>query len=185
MPPKLVSDQDLHDRLLGLFRAGGFSGVTLTDLQDTTGLKRSSLYHRFPGGKLDMAVAVVDEVIRRFESDVLAPAGDDAPLEQRVAAIGAGLTTFYDGGQLSCLIDTMSVGAAPAEISGRLTAAVSGWIEAFAGLAREAGASRDEAGIRAADAVAAIEGALVVARTTGDTGPFDRAIQSLPTRLIG
>ena len=51
--------------------------------------------------------------------------------------------------------------------------------------ARPGGGSRcgNGAGPRQ-DAVAAIEGALVVARITGDRGPFTRAIGGLPARLL-
>jgi AcrR family transcriptional regulator len=180
--PKLVTDDQLNDRLLALFRAGGF-GVSLRELQEATGLKRSSLYHRFPGGKVDMATSIIREVADRFRSEVLA-GNDDGPLEERVAAIGSRLAAFYDDGDLSCLIDTLSVGGVPPEVADRITGLVRAWIDAFAGLSIEAGISPADARVRAVDAVAAIEGALVVARSTGDTGAFRRAVHSLPDRLL-
>jgi hypothetical protein len=39
-------------------------------------------------------------------------------------------------------------------------------------------------GTSAQDAVAAIEGGLVIARVSGSTGPFIRAIESLPERFM-
>jgi hypothetical protein len=55
----------------------------------------------------------------------------------------------------------------------------------FASLAREAGADEEAARARAQDAIAAIEGALVVSRVTGDRSAFTRAIDGLAERLLG
>lgn len=185
MAPRLVSDAQLYDRLLDLFRRTGFDGASLSRLQDATGLKRSSLYHRFPNGKDEMAVAVIDEAARRFETDILAPSRNtDLSLDERVASIGERLNRFYDRGRLSCLLDTMSVGSAPDDVTTRVNAAMTTWIDTFARLSRDAGTSRTHAKQRATDAVAAIEGALVLARATGDPTAFRRAIATLPDRIL-
>ncbi len=55
MAPRLVSDSDLLERLGLLFRANGYDGSSLGDIAAATGLQKSSLYHRFPGGKQQMA----------------------------------------------------------------------------------------------------------------------------------
>ncbi len=182
MPVRTVSDDQLHARLLELFRSSGFDGASLSDLQDVTGLKRSSLYHRFPGGKLEMATAVLDAVADHFEHVVLA-AGHDLPLDQRIKEIGARIAEFFGQGHLSCLVATMSIGPATEELAARTNATMTAWIRGFASLSRQAGLPVREATNRATDAIAAIEGALIVARTSGDTGAFDRAIASLPDRL--
>jgi hypothetical protein len=39
--------------------------------------------------------------------------------------------------------------------------------------------------MRAQDAIAAIEGGLVLARATGDVGAFMRAVERLPETLVG
>ena len=66
-----------------------------------------------------------------------------------------------------------------------LQAAAEGWIAAFAGIATAEGAGPAEARNRAEDAVAAIEGALVLARVTGNRAPFARALERLPSVLLG
>ena len=184
MPPKLVSDALLMDRLIEVFRQEGFEGASLARLQDASGLKRSSLYHRFPDGKTDMACAVVAEVTKRFGTSILAATGTDSPLEDRVRDIGRNLMGFYDDGHLPCLLDSMSIGQPDRGVADLLDQAVRAWINALAGLSREAGHSRRDAQIRAADAVAGIQGALVLARTTNDRSAFERAIAALPERLL-
>ena len=93
------------------------------------------------------------------------------------------MTRFYDEGRKSCLLETLSLGT-PGEDAGRsLKLAADAWIEAFASVARLAGSSRARALARAQDAVASIEGALVLARVTGDNRPFLRAVDRLSQTL--
>lgn len=184
MAPRLVSDSQLLDRLGDLFRRVGYDGASLGAIALATGLQKSSLYHRFPGGKQQMAAEASASVIDEFATSVLAPIGSDAPLEERVAAIAANLDRFYDGGTRFCLVDMLSIGDPGADAASNLAGAVAAWIAVFASLAREAGADDATARARAEDAIATIEGALVVARVTGDRSAFRRAVDSLADRLL-
>jgi TetR/AcrR family transcriptional repressor of lmrAB and yxaGH operons len=184
MAPRLVSDTQLVERLTDLFRRVGYDGASLGTIAAATGLQKSSLYHRFPGGKHQMAAEASASVMEGFATSVLAPVGSDEPLRPRVAAIAANLDRFYDGGARYCLLDMLSVGDPGADASANLAAAADAWIDVFASLAREAGADAATARQRAQDAVAAIEGALVVARVTGDRSAFRRAVDGLPERLL-
>ncbi|MGD9705141.1 MAG: TetR/AcrR family transcriptional regulator [Acidimicrobiia bacterium] len=185
MAPRLVTDSQLIDRLTELFRRAGFDGASLGDIAVATGLQKSSLYHRFPAGKHQMATEVAAAVAERFATGILAPLSEDSPLAERVLAVGRNLDAFYEGGTRNCLLDMLSVGEPGAEVAAKLETAASGWIGAFAAVATEAGADTATAIARAQDAVAAIEGALVVARVTGDKRPFSRAIERLGDVLIG
>jgi TetR/AcrR family transcriptional repressor of lmrAB and yxaGH operons len=182
--PRLVSDEELVDRLSDLFRRVGYDGASLGAIAMATGLQKSSLYHRFPGGKQQMAAEASASVVEEFAASVLAPIGSDAPLEERVAAIAANLDRFYDGGTRFCLVEMLSIGDPGADAASNLVAAVAAWIAVFASLAREAGADDATARARAEDAIAVIEGALVVARVTGDRSAFRRAVEGLPDRLL-
>jgi TetR/AcrR family transcriptional repressor of lmrAB and yxaGH operons len=185
MARRLVTDTQLIDRLSDLFRRVGYDGASLGAIAMATGLQKSSLYHRFPGGKQQMAAEASASVIDEFAASVLAPIGSDAPLEDRVAAIAANLDRFYDGGTRYCLVDMLSIGDPGSDAASNLAAAVAAWIAVFASLAREAGADDVTARARAEDAVATIEGALVVARVTGDRSAFRRAVDDLADRLLG
>jgi len=185
MAPRLVTDIQLVDRLTGLFRQVGYDGASLGAIAAATGLQKSSLYHRFPGGKQQMAAEASASVIQEFAGSVLAPVGSEAPLHERVTAIAANLDGFYDGGARYCLLDMLSVGDPGVDAASNLAAAAMAWISVFATLAREAGADEATARARAQDAIAAIEGALVVSRVTGDRSAFTRAIDGLAERLLG
>lgn len=183
MPPKILGDDVLLARLLDVFRTFGYEGASLARIARASGLQRSSLYHRFPGGKQQMAEAVARQVGADFAQRVLAGAGADVPLADRIALIAAELDRFYAGGTKACVLDALSVGDAGAATSECLAGAARAWFDVFASLAREAGVEPKAARHRAEDAVARIEGALVLARATGNTRPFTRALAELGTSL--
>ena len=183
MAPRLVSDEHVLAGLSGLFRQRGYAGASMNDIASATGLQKSSLYHRFPGGKQQMAAEVASTLGTDFASSVLAPLDDDAPLVERVRAVGRNLAAFYGDGRVPCLLDALSFGEPGAAAGDGLRASANGWIEALAAASREAGRPVDQALALAQDAIAAIEGGLVLARVTGDTATFLRAVHRLPAAL--
>lgn len=183
MAQRIVSEEDVLARLTELFRSCGYEAATLTEIANATGLQRSSLYHRFPGGKQQMAAEVATGVGERFAKDILAPLGRDGALNERVRAVGRRLTKFYAGGRRACLLDALSIGEPGSAAADALEAAANAWADAFASVSREAGHRPAEALTLAQDAIASIEGALVFARITGDNRCFLRAIERLPASL--
>ena len=71
--PKAVDDPALIARLTGVFRADGYDGASLTALAGAAGLKKASLYHRFPGGKAQMAQEALADAFDWFAAHVIAP----------------------------------------------------------------------------------------------------------------
>jgi AcrR family transcriptional regulator len=185
MAPRSITDAELLERLTHLFRSVGYAAASLSVIAAATGLQKSSLYGRFPGGKEQMAADVATHVIENFATHLLAPLATDGPLRQRLEMVAANLADFYADGKKYCLLDTMTIGDPGSVALQQLSAGAAYWIEAFAGAAREAGADSEESTVRAKDAVAAIEGALVLARVTNDTDTFRRALANLPRTLLG
>ena len=185
MAPRSISDTDLVARLESVFRDTGYDGASLATIADATGLQKSSLYNRFPGGKQQMAAEVAASVGTQFATDILAPLATDAPAADRIDKVVANLETFYRGGDHPCLLNMLSVGDPGTAARTHLRDGADHWISAFADVARGAGATPDDATARAQDAICAIEGALVLARATGRTDAFHRALARLPALLLG
>jgi AcrR family transcriptional regulator len=185
MAPRLVSDTDLLDRLGVLFRTDGYDGASLADIAEATGLRKSSLYHRFPGGKAQMAGEVATATAVHFALEVLAPLSGPGTPRERLIQVAERLDQFYEGGRRSCLLDTLSISDPGSEATAGLGLAADGWIAAFADLATTDGVEPAEARERAEDAVVAVEGALVLARVTGNRTPFARSLERLPSLLLG
>ena len=189
MSPTKTNDTDLLEALFLLFRQQGFEGASLTRISQATGLQRASLYHRFPGGKAEMAVAVLRHVHARFGAEVLEPlqaSKDGGPgLEARLRKAARGLDAFYESGACSCLFDTLSLGDGTPEIRDSIADSLAATLHAFNAAAREAGQTPAAAKRAAQDALIRIQGALVVARVSGDRQPFQRVVRELPALLMG
>ncbi|MGH1493519.1 MAG: TetR/AcrR family transcriptional regulator [Acidimicrobiales bacterium] len=180
MRPASISDRNLLTALTEVVSRFGVEGASLTRLSEASGLKRASLYHRFPGGKDEIVDAVVDHTADRFGKAMKVAYADGDPAE-RASELATAIGEYYAQGASSCLIIALSVSSD--EDREGAARCVSGWSDALENIALDAGLSASQAHIAAVDAVAAIEGALVISATTGETDSFERALASLPRRL--
>jgi len=181
-----VGNEDLLARLGATFRRVGYDGASLAQLSEATGLKKASLYHRFPDGKEQMGLEVLQEAGRWLTRHVLEPlAGEGSPRE-RITAMASELDVFYQNGKQACLLNLLS---SPIGIAGPFQTAIRDMLEAFvaalAAVAEEAGFTPTEARERAERLVALVQGGLVLARGLGSTDPFTRVLSRLPTELLG
>lgn len=179
MPAARVSMDEILDRLFLIFRDRGFEGASLTDLSRATGLGKSSLYHYFPGGKEQMAEAVLSRAVARIDSAIVQVAHAPEPIRTRLRKIVASLTRLYEGGHTPCVLGQLSTAAIGTPARHRLREAFTHWIEAIAALATESGMSPVRARNFAEDWVARLQGALILQAANGDTGSFKRAMAAL------
>ena len=185
MPPSKVDDAELLDRLIQVFRTYGFEGASLSRISEATGLQRASLYHRFPGGKEEMARAVLQRAAGWLREHALKPleSSDQAPPLERLKRMGASLEAFYESGRRSCLLDALSFSDASDAVQSDVRAAMQLWSDKLAGSGRELGLSEAEASAWAEDRVVQIQGALVVSRVTGNAAVFERALAAVASTL--
>ena len=183
MPASKIDDTQLMDRLTEVFRLHGYEGASLSRIADATGLQRASLYYRFPGGKEEMAEAVLAQADHWFASHILAPLSDQGEPADRVRRMAQRLGEFYGGGSASCLLDSLSLGEAANPLQDHVQRSFAAWLDALTGISREAGAKPALARRRSEEALMQIQGALVLARATGDRKPFRRVLAGLPALL--
>jgi len=183
-PPTKVERDEVIDRLTEVFRTVGYEGATLGMLAEATGLEKASLYHRFPGGKQEMAEAVLAAADQWLRGHVLEPLGGSDPPKKRLNAMVRQLDAFYAGGEQPCLLNSLSLGSKDDLFQQHIASAFKQWIAAVSQVLREAGYSKPRAEREAEQAIATIEGALVMARGTGSTEPFRRVLRQLPDRLV-
>ncbi|NJS39063.1 MAG: TetR/AcrR family transcriptional regulator, partial [Rhodobacteraceae bacterium] len=111
--PRSIEEDDLIARLARVFREVGFEGASLSLLAQATGLQRASLYHRFPGGKQQMAEEVLATTGAWLEEKVLRVLAGPGLPKDRLAEVIANLDGFYDGGAQACLLNMLSAPRAP------------------------------------------------------------------------
>lgn len=183
MRPSRVSEEEVLVKIAEAFRRHGYDGASVRLLAKATGLEPASLYTRFPGGKEEMALKVVSVACAWLGTNVFeALRGSGAPAEKALRAARK-LREFYQDGTLGCVLDTLTLGESTDAVRAAVRAAYDALLGEFSGAAREAGATAVQARARARQAIVEIEGALVVARVTGDNSAFLAVIQRLPELL--
>ena len=165
-----------------VFREHGFEGASLSAITARTGLGKGSLYHFFPGGKEEMAEAVLAEIDGWFTRAIFAPLRDDPDPETAIRQMLRETDAYFRSGRRVCLIGAFALGDTRDRFAARIAAYFAAWRDALAeALTR---AHRSGASERAEHAVLAIQGALVLARALDDPGVFGRALERLEQELL-
>ncbi len=187
-----MSKQTYISTLLKLFRQFGYEGVTLSKISQETGLGKASLYHHFPGGKAKMAEAALSDVNRLLETNILQPLADaTVEIENDVTlAIDAfesmceKTSDFFNHGENSCLLAVLGMEESSNNLfQAQIRDTFTHWIEAIANVLIAAGLDEKLARQRGEDAIIAIEGALILSHSLGDSSLFQRVIKELPQQI--
>ena len=165
-----------------LFRERGVEGTSFSDVIEHSGAPRGSIYHHFPDGKAQLV-----EETTRYAGDFIA-GGLAAALEQKDP--GTALKRFAEVWRVGLADSDFEAGcpvvAATLEGSPGAREAAAEAFDRWEGLLADAfvrqGVERDRARSQATLAVAAIEGAVVLARAKRSTEPLDRVAQELAWR---
>jgi AcrR family transcriptional regulator len=184
MPAALLPRDEVVARIQDVFRDRGFDGASLAEISNATGLGKSSLYHYFPGGKDEMAVAVLERIDTWMKAHALAALQGSGTPKARLRAMLHVLDEFYVGGRNACVLGNLVIGGSRVKFQDYLVSAFAGWIAALRDLAVEAGIRGPEAQQRAEDAVVRIEGALIVAGGLADPTPFKRTLRRIERDLL-
>jgi AcrR family transcriptional regulator len=175
--------EELLDRLMALFREHGYDGTSMSDISAATGLGKSSIYHHFPGGKREMAAAVLERLNTSL-APVLKALDDRRSPRARLDGLLAALDRFYDRGRAACLLERLCASVDRTRLSRPLAASFRALLGAFERLGVEAGIDRAEARRRAKDAMVRVEGSLIVAAGTADPRVFRRALERIRATLL-
>lgn len=181
-----VNDQELMERLAKVFRNYGYEGASMSVLAKTTGLQKASLYHRFPGGKEEMAQAVLDFADNWIAENIIIPLqNDDVTPEDRIHLLVKQLNKLYGGGNESCLLNMLSH---PTVDKGPFSKSIKNgfktFIKTIAAVVEKEGVSKEEARSRATYAMTLLHGGLVLSRGMGSTKPFKDALSNIETVLL-
>lgn len=159
----------------------GLQATSFSEVLAATGAPRGSLYHHFPGGKAELVVEATRYVGDRLLVALHAarPTTPEELTEQftrlwRRVLTGSGLTS-------GCAVASVTVGAPDdqPEILHTAGGVFRSWRSAIGELLISAGVSTREAATFATTLLAAIEGALLIARAEQDIAAFDQVADHL------
>lgn len=173
---------DIVPMIAEIFRELGYEGASLSRITERTGLGKGSLYHFFPGGKEEMASAILAEVAAWFENFVYEPLRRDDP-EQAIAAMWKTVDEYFCSGRRICLIGAFALDDTRDRFAGAIRSYFRQWIDALRDALVRSGRDRDCAVVDAEEVVLGIQGALVLARALDDRSVFSRALERLASRL--
>ncbi|HHL42471.1 MAG TPA: TetR/AcrR family transcriptional regulator [Hellea balneolensis] len=180
-----INDTDLLDKLSRVFRDYGYAGASLTMLAEACGLKKASLYHRFPGGKEQMASEVLAETKTWLTQNVLSILAQDIPAQDRILNMTQKLDQFYAHGRQACLLNMLSAARMePGPFTNDIQRIFTAFIKALTQVLMDAGFDKTEAKRRAERTVAQLQGTLVLSRGTGSTKPFRDFLAYLPHEIF-
>lgn len=184
MPTPLLTRDELLIRLRETFRRYGYEGTSMTRIAAATGLGKASLYHYFPGGKEQMAAAVIDNLSGWFELNVLRPLESNHPPRQRIVSMLETLRQHYDSGKKACLPAMFALAEERTLFGEAIRQFYARWIAALSQTLTDSGLARDIAQRRAHDGVERIQGTLVLSRAFGDSRAFATMAAELPNQLL-
>jgi AcrR family transcriptional regulator len=129
--PRIVAEKaNVIPLLAEVFREHGYEGATLSRIQD--GIGGGSLYQFFPGGKEDMAAAVLVEIDVWFEQHLFEPRRQAYNVDLTIKRMFEKVTTYFRSGGRVCLMGAFAL----TDARDRFGLAVGGyflrWIEALA-----------------------------------------------------
>ncbi|WP_282116297.1 TetR/AcrR family transcriptional regulator [Cellulophaga baltica] len=185
MRPQKVQDTEIMISLVKTFRSKGYEGTSLAELAESTGLKKASLYHRFPKGKQEMATAVLDFLEEWVDQHLFTLLLDEnkSP-EARIKEGIAEIRKSYDHGKETCIFRALSLGQSLELFEVQIHRGMSKWINAFKNIGIALGLTVSEAQQQAVDTLIKIQGSLIVTRGMNDLAIFETTLQEIQTTYL-
>jgi TetR/AcrR family transcriptional repressor of lmrAB and yxaGH operons len=177
--PERVRDRMIVGAAELLARAG-VAEASFSNVLAHTGAPRGSIYHHFPGGKDELIAESMRYVGGRL---LTALRSTQVGSPEDVVVVFAGLfrRMLVDSGAVAgCAVAAVTVDSGAATAGGTAAAEVfRSWRRELERLFAQAGQDPVRAPALAALTLAAVEGALVLARAESDVGAFDSVVDQL------
>jgi TetR/AcrR family transcriptional regulator, lmrAB and yxaGH operons repressor len=180
---KLTTREKLIHAMIDALQRKGLHGVGLNELLEIAGAPKGSLYHHFPGGKTELAVAAIEQVskgIEGFFSSLFAKHPD--PLQVMAEWLRSTLGSLeHSGYRRGCPLATIALESTPEDVEIRqaLAATFAETRRVLAQQLRLQGYAGELSGSLAALIVATYEGGLLQARVAGNTESLLQATDAL------
>ena len=178
MRPQKVEDSQVIASLMTVLRSKGYDGASLNELSEATGLKKASLYHRYPGGKEEMANAVLDFVHEWVEKKIYEVLVDkNRPADIRLTKALQNIRELYQDGDAICIFRALSMETGIVLFGEKIAKSMEKWIAAFTQLGKDFGMDDDTALECGQKTLIDVQGSLVVAKAMNNTHFFTKTLK--------
>jgi TetR/AcrR family transcriptional repressor of lmrAB and yxaGH operons len=174
---------ELLQRLGKVFAQHGYAGASLTQLASAAGMNKSSLYHYFPGGKREMAAALLRQAIANLETNAFARLQSPAAPAARLQSFLDGFVDYLDAGTGHCLLAVLAQDGSQAPARTQIAAQVADWAGQLAITLEEGGVKRKRAQRLAAELLNQLYGSLLLGKMLNDPKHFLRTVRRLGATL--
>jgi TetR/AcrR family transcriptional repressor of lmrAB and yxaGH operons len=179
----LPTRERLVAAMVDALRRRGLHGIGLNEILQSAQAPKGVLYHHFPGGKAELAVAAIDATVAQFDASLqrLMQRQADPVAAMRQWLDAAGLQLQRSGYQAGCPLATVALETTPADTALReaLARGFAMLRMRLAALLVHAGVADARAAGLAALVVAAYEGGLMQARVAGDAQSLRHTTETL------
>ena len=179
---------DMRDQILAtaqrLVQQRGFNGFSYADIADDVGIRKASLHHYFPT-KADLGRALIDSYTTELESALQRITASKAPADEKLKSY-AGIFRASLTAERMCLCGMLATEAQtldPAMLPGlhRFFSRNTEWLTGILADGNSKGVLdfKGPATAHARSILSLLQGALLIARGTGDHKNFDQSVSLL------
>lgn len=185
MRPQKVAHKEIMEGLLQVLRAQGYDGASLSDLAKASGLKKASLYHRFPGGKQEMTAAVLDYVGEWVGVNILDVLQEkNKTTAERLHTALDNIDELYNRGQSICIFRALTTHTGLELFGQQIQAGMEKYIDAFTQLGCELQMDPIRARKEALQTLIDIQGGLIVSKGLKEEQIFERSLAGIRERYL-
>lgn len=166
--------------IISVFRSKGYDGASLNELAEASQLQKASLYHRFQGGKKEIASAVlsyVDGVVEKNIYNTLIDSSLSAP--ERLNLVVDNIDKVYDGGKETCILRALGMDSCASLFGKQIKESMEKWVDGFRLLGVAFDLDEEEATTRAYRNLVLIQGSLVVSKGIADVTIFKKTLEDI------
>ena len=169
--------------LTKVFRDKGYEGASLNDLAEITGLKKASLYHRFPNGKQEMAECVLSDIDQWVDKNIFFALLDETKSTKlRLKDALKNIEILYDSGKNTCVLRAFSMHGGLTLFEEQIKSGMDKWITAFNGFGISLKLSSTESQQNAIQTLIELQGSLIVTKGLGDMSIFKNTLKNIENR---
>jgi len=180
MRPQKVNDKELLEGLMEVIRSNGYDGSSLNVLSESAGLKKASLYHRFPDGKQEITSAVLiyvedwinENIYKLLSINTITP-------EKRLEKVTQNINNLYGNGEKICILRALTMDSTIELFGKQIAQIMTKWIDGFTNLGLAFGLNESIAKNKASQSLVLVQGSLIVSKAMSTTTPFQKALLSI------